>query len=69
MESSRPDLFIDMVPDRFIFKSNPITLSPGSTFIPGTGIGNYLKQELVLTVLHCEFEGVLHLFCFALRSS
>jgi len=34
MESSRRDLFIDMGVDRFILKSNQITLSPVSTFIP-----------------------------------
>jgi len=32
MESSRRDLFIDMVVHRFIFKHNQITLSPFSTF-------------------------------------
>jgi len=39
MESSRRDHFIDMVVDRFICKSNQITLSPCSTFIPKTGVG------------------------------
>ena len=34
MESSRRDLFIDMVIYRFIFKSNPITVYPNFTFIP-----------------------------------
>ena len=39
MESSPRDSFIDMVVDRFIFKSNQITLSPCFTFIPKTGVG------------------------------
>ena len=39
MESSRRDLFIDMVVDRSIFKSNQITLSPCFTFVTGIGIG------------------------------
>jgi len=39
MESSRRDLFIDMIVDRFNFKSNQITLSPCSTFTPETGLG------------------------------
>jgi len=38
MESSRRDLFIDMVVDRFIFKNNQITLSPCFAFIPRTGV-------------------------------
>jgi len=39
MKSSRRDLFFDMVIDRFIFKNNRITLSPGFNFIPKTGVG------------------------------
>jgi len=42
MDSSRQDLFIDMVIDvidRYIFKNNQIKLSPCSTFIPKTGEG------------------------------
>ena len=39
MESSRRDLFIDMVVRRFIFKNNRITLSDSFTFIPETGVG------------------------------
>jgi len=39
MESSRQDLFIDMVVDRFIFKNNQITVSPSLTSIPETGEG------------------------------
>ena len=39
MESSRRDLFIDMVFDRLNFKNNQITLSPCFTFIPKTGVG------------------------------
>jgi len=38
-ESSRRDLFIDMVVDMFIFKNNEITLSPCFTFIPKIGVG------------------------------
>jgi len=39
MESSRKDLFIDMVVERFILKNNQITLLPCFTFIPKTGVG------------------------------
>jgi len=38
MESSRRDLFIDMV-DRFIFKNNQITLYPCFTFTTKIGVG------------------------------
>jgi len=39
MESSRRDLFIDMVFDRFIINNNQITLFPCFAFIPKTGVG------------------------------
>ena len=39
MESSRGNLFIDMVVDRFIFKNKQISHSPCFTFIPKTGAG------------------------------
>jgi len=39
MESSRRDLLIDMVVDRFILKNNEITLSPCFSFLPETGVG------------------------------
>jgi len=45
IESSRRDLFIDMVVDRLFFKNNQITLSPcfsGTfmyTYIPKSGVG------------------------------
>jgi len=39
MVSSRRDLSIDMVFDRFISKNNQITLSPCLIFIPKTGVG------------------------------
>jgi len=39
MESSRRDLFIDMVVHRFIFKNNQITLSLCFEVIPKTGVG------------------------------
>ena len=39
MESSRRDLLIDMVVDRFIFKNNQITPSHCFTFVPKTGVG------------------------------
>jgi len=39
MESSRRDLIIDMIVDRFIFKNTVITLFPCFTFIPLTGLG------------------------------
>ena len=44
MESSRRDLFIDMVVDRFIFKNNEIKFSPGFTFIPIELVTDNLKQ-------------------------
>jgi len=37
-ESSRRDLFIYVIVERFIFKRNQITLSPCFTFIPKTGV-------------------------------
>ena len=40
MESSRRDLFISMVIDRFILKNpNQITIFPCFTFITKTGVG------------------------------
>jgi len=39
MESSRRDLYTDMVVDRFIFKNNQIRLIPSFTFVPKTGVG------------------------------
>jgi len=39
MASSRRDLFIDVIVDRFILKNNLITLSSCFTFIPKTGVG------------------------------
>jgi len=39
MESSRRDLFINMVVHRFIFKNNQITVSHSLTFTPDTGEG------------------------------
>jgi len=39
MESSRRDLFIDMIVDRFIFKNNQISLSLCYTYKPTTGVG------------------------------
>jgi len=57
MESSRRDLFIDIVIDRFIFKTNQInlaesviTLSACFTCILKVGMGLYLKQGLHFTV-------------------
>jgi len=38
MESSRRDLFIDVVVDRFIFKTKQITLSPCFTSMAKTGV-------------------------------
>jgi len=38
MESSRRDLFIDMVVDRFILKNNQITPSLYFNFIPKSGV-------------------------------
>jgi len=38
MKSSRRDLFIDIVVDRFIFKNNQITLSPHFTLKPLTRV-------------------------------
>jgi len=39
MESSRRDLFIDMVVDSFIFKNSQMTLSPCFISVPKTGVG------------------------------
>jgi len=39
MESSRRDLFIDMIVDRFLSKNNQITSSPSFTFTPKTRTG------------------------------
>jgi len=39
MESSRRDLFINMVVHRFIFKNNQLTVYPSFTFIPETSEG------------------------------
>jgi len=39
MESSRRDLSIDEVVDRFISKNNQTTLSLCFTYIPKTGVG------------------------------
>jgi len=39
MESSRRDLFIDMVADSFIFKNNQIMNYLCFIFIPKTGVG------------------------------
>jgi len=39
IESSRRDLFIDMIVDSFIFNNNLITLAPCFTFIPKTAVG------------------------------
>jgi len=38
MESSRRDLSIDMIVERFIFKNNQITLTPYFTFLPKTDV-------------------------------
>jgi len=49
MESSRRDLFINMVVDWFIFKNSSLKVSPYFTFIPKTDV------ELRKTVVsfHC----------------
>jgi len=39
MESSRRDLFIGMVVDRYIFNSNQDTPSPCFTYMPKPGVG------------------------------
>jgi len=39
MESSRRNLLIDMVVNRFILKNNQTTLSPCFAFMPKTGVG------------------------------
>jgi len=49
MESSRRDLSIDMVVDRFILKNNQITLS--TCFASHLNhVQGYLKQDLVFAV-------------------
>jgi len=60
MESSRRDLFIDVVVDRFILESNQITLSPCITFIPKqvgdiTGVSFYCAAsglEVLSVTMH-----------------
>jgi len=47
MESSRRDLFIDMVVDRYIFKNTLITLVTCFIFMPKTDVG---LQRLIFTV-------------------
>jgi len=51
MESSRRDLFIDMVVGGFTgtFKKNQITLYPCFTVIPKTGVGLPKTEGLVFT--------------------
>jgi len=49
METSRRDLFIDVIFDRFTLNNNQITLSPCFTFIPKTW--DYVRHRLVYTVL------------------
>jgi len=39
MESSRQDLFIDVVVDRFIFKNNQVTFFPCFNVVPKTDVG------------------------------
>jgi len=49
MESSRRDLVIEMIVDRFIFKNNKIALPPVSpSYIKQ--MWDYLKQGLAFTV-------------------
>ena len=57
MESSRLDLFIDMVVDRFIFKNNQITHSYCFTFQPK--VCDYLKNRFASTVIlqHSKSSG------------
>jgi len=47
MESSRRDLFIDIVVERFMFTNNKMTLFPCFTFI--TKVGEGVPQGLVFT--------------------
>jgi len=67
--SSRRDLLIEMVVERFIFKNNEITLSPCFTFIPKTGV-RLLKTGLVFTVMKSDmmynylFSYVNYLFLY-----
>jgi len=49
MESSRRDLFIDIVDDTFIFKNNQITLSLVSP-LHLNQVLDFLKQEIFFTV-------------------
>jgi len=53
MESSRRDLFIDMVV-RFIFKNNQITLFPCFTLTPKTGV-RLRKTGVSLYYLYAQF--------------
>jgi len=58
MESSRRDLFIDMVVDRFNFKNNQITLSPFHLY-PQNRCGNTLNRGwfLMSVSLHAKSLG------------
>ena len=46
-ESSRQDLFIDVIVNRLDFKNNHMTFSPCLAFIPKKGMWNYRRQGSV----------------------
>jgi len=56
MESSRRDLFIDMVVDKSIFENNHITLFPCYTFIFKTGVGLPKTEASFYCVRTVNFE-------------
>ena len=73
MESSRRDLFIDIVVDRFIFKNSQITLFPCSAFIPTTGdrlpktgVGFYCELSREINVIRFRKDS-LGALCLAPR--
>jgi len=66
MESSRRDLFIDMVVDKFIFKGNQrVTLPPCFTFTPKAGEG----LPKTGAKFYCEFPRPIFMLINFLRSS
>jgi len=65
MKSSRRDLFIDMVVDRFISKKDQMTLFTCFIFIPKTGVGQpktWVSFKCAcsgLTIRRCWRNGIL----------
>jgi len=72
MESSRRDLFIDMVVDRFILKNNYKLRSPPVSSSYHNQAKDYLKHGLVFTVQAmrlCDHDVLINLYQNRLVSS